>query len=325
MPLAIAARMRPFELILYIRVAFGIILQLVKKNFPKIKKAVIAVAGYGTSFLPASKNVPKQMFPIIDKPIIHHVVDECVNSGIEDIIIVTQAGHGIMEDHFDTHVELEHILEKNGKRALLEQIKHLPEIANFAYVRQNKHLPYGNGTPLLTVSHLIDDDEAFVYMFGDDLTLSKIPVVKQLIDVYEKEKPSAVLAVQEVDWNQIGKYASIEYKEHAKYKYDMKMGHEKLPPNEAPSNMAQFGRFIFTYDVIREAKKTPLGKGNELWIIDILNRLVAKGERVIAQPIVGEWMTTGDPLTYMQTQVKFALKRKDIGREFAHFLKTLKL
>lgn len=296
-----------------------------KKAYRKIKKAVIAVAGYGTRFLPASKNIPKQMFPIIDKPIIHHVVDECVVSGIEDIIIVTQAGQSVMEDHFDTHYELEHILEKNHKDKLLMEIKNLPEVANFAYVRQNKHLPYGNGTPLLSVAHLIDDDEAFVYMFGDDLTLAKKPVTKQLIEVFEKERPSAILAVQEVPWDQIGKYASIEYKKNSKYKYDMKMGHEKLPPNEAPSNMAQFGRFVFSYDVVREAKNTPLGKGGELWVIDILNRLVKKGKRVIAQPIEGEWMTTGDPLTYMQTQVRFALQREDIGEEFRKFLKSLKL
>jgi UTP--glucose-1-phosphate uridylyltransferase len=294
-----------------------------RKN--KIKKAVIAVAGYGTRFLPATKNQAKQMLPIIDKPIVQHVVEEAVNSGIEDIIIVTQAGHTQLEDHFDTHVELEHVLEENGKKELLAKIKHLPEMANFVYVRQNKHMPYGNGTPLLTASSLIDNDETFVYMFGDDLTIAKKPVTKQLIDVYEKYKPSAILAVQEVPPEEIDRYASIEYKKRPKYKYEMKMGHEKLPAGKAPSNMAQFGRFVFTYDVIREARKTPLGKGGELWTIDILNKLAKKGRRVFAQPIEGEWMTTGDPLRYMQTQVRFALERKDIGDDFADFLRSLKL
>ena len=294
-------------------------------NHGKVKKAVIAVAGFGTRFLPATKNQAKQMLPIIDKPIIQHVVEEAVDSGIEDIIIVTQAGHTNLEDHFDTHVELEHILEENGKKEILAKIKHLPEMANFVYVRQNKHMPYGNGTPLLTAAPLIDNDEAFVYMFGDDLTIAKTPVTKQLIDVYQKHKPSAILAVQEVPPEEIHRYASIEYKKRAKYKYEMKMGHEKLPADKAPSCMAQFGRFVFTYDVIREAKKTPVGKGNELWTIDILNRLAKKGKRVFAQPIDGEWMTTGDPLRYMQTQVKFALNRKDIGEDFTNFLRSLKL
>ncbi|OGM13091.1 hypothetical protein A3A76_01715 [Candidatus Woesebacteria bacterium RIFCSPLOWO2_01_FULL_39_23] len=294
-----------------------------KRPRRKIKKAVIAVAGWGTRFLPATKNQAKQMLPIIDKPIIQHVVEEAVDSGIEDIIIVTQGGSSNIEDHFDTHVELEDVLEKSGKLNLLEKIRKLPEMANFIYVRQNKRLPYGNGTPLLTVAPLIDDDESFVYMFGDDLTIAGTPVTQQLISVYESQKPSAILAVQEVPRDEIGRYASIEYKEGAKYKYEMKRGHEKIPPEKAPSNMAQFGRFVFNYDVIKEAKETPLGKGDELWIIDILNRLVEKGKKVIAQPINGTWMTTGDPLTYMQTQVMFALERSDIGGDFAKFLSGL--
>lgn len=294
-------------------------------NHRKIKKAVIAVAGWGTRFLPATKNQAKQMLPISDKPIIQHVVEEAVSSGIETIIIVTQGGSSNIEDHFDSHVELEDVLEKNGKLDILEKIKHLPEMANFVFVRQNKRLPYGNGTPLLTVAPLIDDDEAFVYMFGDDLTIAHTPVTKQLISVYEKEKPSAILAVQEVPWEEIGKYASIEYKKGTKYPYEMQRGLEKVDARRAPSNMAQFGRFVFSYDVIRQAKETPLGKSDELWVIDILNKLVEKGKKVIAQPIEGKWMTTGDPLTYMQTQVVFALERSDIGADFANFLSSLPL
>ena len=292
---------------------------------PKIKKAVIAAAGYGTRFLPATKNQPKEMLPIIDKPIIHYLVEELVASGIEDIIIVTRAGQGIMEDYFDSHVELEHMLEANNKRASLKKIREVPQLANFVYVRQKKNLPYGNGTPLLCAAPLIDNDEAFVYMFGDDLTISKKPVTKQLIEIFYKYHPSAVLAVQEVPWEEIERYGSIEYKKGADYKYEMQKGHEKLPRNKAPSNLALFGRFVFTYDVIKEAQDTPLGKGGELWVIDILNRLVERGGRAIAQPVKGEWLTTGDPLRYMKTQVKFALRRKDIGEEFRNFLKSLKL
>ena len=296
-----------------------------KKKFKKITKAVIAVAGYGTRFLPATKNIPKQMLPIIDKPIIHHVVEECVASGIKDIIIVNQAGQGVMEDYFDSHVEIEHVLETNGKALMLEKIKQIPTMANFIYVRQKKNLPYGNATPILATASLIDDDEAFVYIFGDDLTLAQTPVTKQLIDVFIKEKPSAVLGVQEVPDNEVERYATVKYKKDGKSKYEVKTLLEKMPLGKNPSNMAQFGRFVFSYDVIDEVKKTKLGLGNELWVADVLNNLAKKGKIVIAQPIEGEWLTTGDPLRYMQTQVKFALERSDIGDDFKAFLKTLKL
>lgn len=295
------------------------------KKKRKITKAVIAVAGYGTRFLPATKNVPKQMLPIIDKPIIHHVVEECVASGIKDIIIVTQAGQAIMEDYFDSHIEIEHVLDVNGKKELLEKIKKIPQLANFVYVRQKKDLPYGNGTPLLSAAPLIDDDEAFAYLFGDDLTISKKPVTKQLIDIYYKEGPSAINGVQEMPDSEVERYGTVKYKKNAKYKYEIEGLLEKMPLGKNPSNMCSLGRYVFNHDVIRELGKTSTGKGGELWIADVLNNLAKKGKKVIAQPINGEWMTTGDPLRYMQTQVKFALERSDIGEDFANFLKTLKL
>ncbi len=290
----------------------------------KITKAVIAAAGYGTRFLPATKNQPKEMLPIIDRPIIHYLVEEAVQAGIEDIILVTRAGQMMMEDYFDSHPELEHTLEKDGKIERLNLIKDIPQMANFVYVRQHNEMPYGNATPLRTVKPLIDDDEAFVYMFGDDLTISEKPVTKQLIDVYQDQKPEAVLGVQEVPDSEVERYGTVKYKENSDYKYDIEEGYEKLPPSEAPSNMAQFGRFVFSYNVIEEAMETSLGKDNELWIMDILNRIAhQKGKRVIGQPIEGEWHTTGDPLRYLKTSIKFALRRDDVGPELKKYLKEL--
>jgi len=150
------------------------------KDHTQITKAVIAVAGYGTRFLPATKNQPKEMLPIIDKPIIHYLVEEAVASGIKTIVLVTRFGQHIMEDYFDSNLELEHKLEEAGKFEELEKIRKIANMANFVYVRQKKDLPYGNGTPLLCVKDLIDDDESFVYMFGDDLTISKKPVVVRI-------------------------------------------------------------------------------------------------------------------------------------------------
>lgn len=293
-------------------------------NMRPITKAVIAAAGYGTRFLPATKNQPKQMLPIVDKPIIHYCVEEAVASGITDIIIVTQAGHFSLEDYFDSHAELEHVLEESGKDHYLKMIREIPQMANFVFVRQTKNLPYGNATPLLVTQRLIDDDEAFVYMFGDDLVRSKVPATKQLIDVFQREKPTAVMGVQEVPWEETYRYGIVEYVKNTKNNRVVQVL-EKPTKEKAPSNMAVFGRYVFSYDVIRETQKTSLGKGGELWAADVLNRLAQK-RAVIAQPIEGEWLTTGDPLNYLKTTVKFALDRKDLGEDFKKFLQeTVKL
>lgn len=297
------------------------------KKKPKITKAVIAVAGYGTRFLPATKNQPKQMLPIIDKPIIHYVVEEAVQAGIKEVILVTQAGQHSMEDYFDSHFEIEKTLEEAGKTDYLRIVREIPQMANFVYVRQKKHLPYGNGTPLLVAKDLIDNDEAFLYMFGDDMTLTNggKNVSRQLIDTFLQDKPKAVLAVQEVPDNEVERYGTVKYKKDAKYQYEIDTILEKMPLGKNPSNMAQFGRFVFSYDVVREAENTPPGKDKELWIADILNKMANEGKKIIAPPIHGEWLTTGDPLRYMKAQVRFALERKDFGDEFKDFLRDLKL
>lgn len=297
-----------------------------KKTFTKnkpITKAVIAAAGFGTRFLPATKNQPKEMLPIIDKPIIQYLVEEAVASGIKDIILVTRAGQTTMEDHFDSHVELEHLLTSNGKKEALKIVRAIPKMANFIYVRQKKHLPYGNATPLLSVKNLINPNESFVYMFGDDLVKAKVPATKQLIETFYKYNPAAVLAVQEVPWEEIHLYGSVKYKKGTKIN-QIEALIEKADREHAPSNMAEFGRFVFSYKVIEEIEKTPLGKDGELWIPDMLNSLAQKN-LVIAQPIKGKWLTTGDPLRYLRATVEFALTRPDLGPDFRAYLKSLKL
>jgi UTP--glucose-1-phosphate uridylyltransferase len=293
----------------------------------KITKAVIAVAGYGTRFLPATKNQPKEMLPIIDKPIVQYLVEEAVASGIKDIILVTRFGQSALENHFDTNLELEIQLEKNGKKAALEAVQKVYRMANFIYIRQGRHLPYGNATPLLCIKDIIGKNEPFVYMFGDDLVKAHIPCTKQLINVFYKHQPMALLAVQKTLKKEIERYGTVKYKKGTRI-YQIEEILEKMPPEKAPSDMAQFGRFVFTPSVIKGAQKRlqdkHFGKDNELWVADILNDL-AKKDKVIAQPIKGQWMTTGDPLRYMQTMVEFALDREDIGLEFAQYLKSLKI
>jgi len=298
------------------------------KNTKKsnISKAVIAAAGYATRFLPATKNQPKEMLPIIDKPIIHHLVEEVVASGITDIIIVTRAGQGIIEDYFDNHAELEHVLAVKGKRKLLKKIKDIPLLANFVYVRQKKNLPYGNGSPLLAIKDLIGQNERFVYVFGDDLVLSEIPCTKQIIDYSDEKGGSVTVAVQKVPRSEVKHYGIFKLVKGSRDRVEGAI--EKPQPGKAPSQLALFGRFVLNHQIIdileNDFKQGVLGKGKELWLIDAIVAY-AKKNPVYASQIIGEWMTTGDPLRYMKTQVRYALKRPDIGGEFAKFLKGIKL
>lgn len=292
----------------------------------KIKKAVIAAAGYGTRFLPATKNQPKEMLPIVDKPIIQYLVEEAVESGIEDIILVTRMGQSAMENHFDSNFELEHMLQTNGKMELLEKVQRISKLANFVYVRQKKHLPYGNGTPLLTVKDLINKNERFVYMFGDDLVLSKKPCTKQIMDYSDKKDGSVVVAVQEVPQEEVKRYGIYKLAPNSKDRVQDAI--EKPDPEYAPSNLAQFGRFILNYDIVdiiqEKFDKKEYGKDGELWLIDAIIQY-AKENSVYASRIEGEWMTTGDPLRYMMSQVRYALEREDIGDDFKKFIKNLKI
>lgn len=286
----------------------------------RVTKAVIAVAGYGTRFLPATKNQPKEMLPIIDKPIIHYLVEECVNAGITDIILVTRYGQGIMEDYFDSHLELERYLEENGKFDILEEVRSIPQKANIVYVRQNKTLPYGNGTPLVCASSLLAKDESFAYMFGDDLVLAKKPAIKQLMETYEHTNCDGVIAVQEIPNEESYRYGIVKYKEGSK-EFDAIV--EKPDPKDAPSNDAEFGRFILNYSVVDELKKLHTGLGNELWLVDAITSVAAQGGRFVTHTVDGEWLTTGDPLRYLKTTVKFALDREDIGEDFRKYLKSV--
>lgn len=289
----------------------------------KITKAVIAVAGYGTRFIPATKVQPKEMLPIVDKPVVQYLVEEAVASGITDIILVTRSGNQALEDHFDSSLELELHLEDQKKWRELEEVRRIPTLANFIYVRQSKNLPYGNGTPLLCAEPLIRRDEAVVYMFGDDIVKSEVPCAKQLIDVYDKYQPAAVIAVQEVPIQEISRYGAAKLKP-ATDRNELEHIVEKPSPDSAPSNLAQLGRFVLSYKAIEMLKSLTVGQGGELWLTDAIDRLAAT-DSVIVHSIQGKWFTTGDPLRFLKTTVEFALDRSDIGPKFAEYLRGLDL
>jgi len=282
----------------------------------KIKKAIVAVAGSGTRLLPVTKSMPKEMLPIVDKPIIQLVVEELIEAGIEDIIMVTKWDKKPLEDHFDHSWALENDLEKNGKMDLVKKIKEIADMANFVYVRQKG--PYGNGTPVLSAASLVDD-EPFIFVWGDDLVKSKVSFTKQMVDDYEKNG-KLMIGVQEVPRDQVNRYGIVKLAEGSMRMEDIV---EKPSIKDAPSNLADFGRMILNQDIINILKKIPLGKGNELWIVDAIREYIKSGGEFYAKKVEeGEWMTTGDPLNYLKATLAYAFEREDINSELRKYIKS---
>jgi UTP--glucose-1-phosphate uridylyltransferase len=285
----------------------------------KIKTAVIAVAGSGTRFLPATKAQPKEMLPIVDKPIVQYVVEEMVDAGIENIILVTKWDKKTIEDHFDRSFELEHSLEAAAKHKLLDEVKRISSMANFVYVRQKG--PYGNGTPILSAANLIKG-EPFVFAWGDDLVLAKRSFTKQLIDNYS-EHGAPVIGVQKVPEHLVDRYGIVKLREGTR---EMEHVVEKPAVGTAPSQLAQFGRMILTPEIVDILSETKLGKGNELWVTDAISEYVKNGGKFMVQEVEdGQWLTTGDPLNYLKAMIEYALVRDDIGDDFRAHLKSLAL
>ncbi len=283
----------------------------------KIKKAIVAVAGSGTRFLPATKSMPKEMLPIVDKPIIQLVVEELVEAGIEDIILVTKWDKKPLEDHFDHSWALENELAKSGKDEYLAKIKKVADMANFIYVRQKG--PYGNGTPVLSASSLVQD-EPFVFVWGDDLVKSKISFTKQMVEDYEKTN-HLMIGVQEVPKKDVVRYGIVDID---KRNMRLKGIVEKPTIEEAPSRLADFGRMILNQEIIDILKSIPLGKSNELWIVDAIMEYVKQGGKFYAKKIQdGEWLTTGDPFNHLRAVLKYAVEREDIGEDLKKFMKKL--
>lgn len=281
----------------------------------KIKKAVVAVAGSGTRLLPATKAQPKEMLPIVDKPIIQLVAEELVEAGIEDIIFVTRWDKKPLEDHFDHSLALEYDLKKNGKEELSQAMSDLAEMANFVYVRQKPQ--YGNGVPILSAASLVDD-EPFVFCFGDDLVKSKVSFTKQMVEEYEKNE-NLMVGVQEVPLEEVSKYGIANLVEGS-MQIDKLV--EKPSIEEVNSRLAVFGRYILNQEIIDTLKNTAIGKGNELWVSDAIENYIKDGGKFYAKKVEdGEWMTTGDPMNYLKATLAYAMDRNDIGGELKNYIK----
>jgi UTP--glucose-1-phosphate uridylyltransferase len=281
----------------------------------KVRKAIIPAAGLGTRFLPATKAMPKEMLPIVDKPAIQYIVEEAVASGIEEIMIVTGKGKRAIEDHFDFSPELERNLESKGKFALLEQVRYSTNLADIHYIRQKE--PKGLGHAIWCARNFIGD-EPFAVLLGDDIVQSEIPCLKQLIDQYEKIL-SSVIGVKSVPSKETYKYGVIEPSIQEGRRYKIERLVEKPEPGTAPSNLAIMGRYILTPEIFMFLKDMEPGAGGEIQLTDAIQKL-NDIQRVFAYEFEGNRYDIGDKLGFIKTTIEFALQDETLRDEIVSYL-----
>src|SRR6201994_85351 len=291
----------------------------------KVRKAVFPAAGLGTRFLPATKALPKEMLPVVDKPIIQYGVEEALASGCDQIIIITGRGKTAIEDHFDVSYELEKMLEERGKKELLSIVRQISDMIHVAYVRQKEAM--GLGHAVLMARELVGN-EPFAVLLADDVIDAQKPCLKQMIEVFE-ESQCSIIATQEVNGPAISSYGVLDaQKVQGKFNdraYDVRSLVEKPKQEDAPSNLAIIGRYILTPTIFDTLEHTPLGAGGELQLTDGLRGLLSAGEKIYGYTFEGKRHDAGDKLGFLKATVEFALKRNDLGPAFAEYLKALKI
>ena len=284
----------------------------------KLRKAVIPAAGLGTRFLPATKAQPKEMLPIVDKPTIQYIIEEAASAGVEDIIIVTGRSKRSIEDHFDRSIELEMELEKAGKSDWLEMVKSIPEIANIHFIRQKQ--PLGLGHAVLTASHFIGE-EPFAVLLGDDVVVSKKPVLQQMVEVFNEYKTS-ILGVQEVAEDAVSRYGIVDCRHVDNDVYKVRDLVEKPKKENAPSRIAILGRYILTPAIFRYLENQTPGAGGEIQLTDSLKRL-SKDEAMYAYVFKGHRYDVGSKIGFLQANIEFALRNPETAEDLKNYLQML--
>ncbi|MED3781074.1 UTP--glucose-1-phosphate uridylyltransferase GalU [Heyndrickxia sporothermodurans] len=280
----------------------------------KVKKAIIPAAGLGTRFLPATKAMPKEMLPIMDKPTIQYIVEEAVASGIEDIIIVTGKGKRAIEDHFDNAPELEQNLMEKGKMDVLEKVQYSSNLANIHYIRQKE--PKGLGHAVWCARNFIGD-EPFAVLLGDDIVQSETPCLRQLMEQYEETR-SSIIGVQQVPENETHRYGIIDPSSQDSRRYQVSNFVEKPKQGTAPSNLAIMGRYVLTPEIFMFLDKQEKGAGGEIQLTDAIQQL-NQIQRVFAYDFVGKRYDVGEKLGFVKTTVEFALQEEEIRTELIEF------
>ena len=283
-----------------------------------IRKAVIPAAGFGTRFLPATKSMPKEMLPIIDKPAIHYAVEEAVKAGAEEIIFITGRGKRAIEDYFDHSYELEHMLELKGKDALLKEVRAISEMAEIVYIRQKE--PLGLGHAVLRAKELVGD-EPFIVILPDVLMEDGGEFTKNMVAECVKTKKS-VIGVQEVPWEKVSSYGVVA-KDGDGDTFNIKGVVEKPKREEAPSNLSIYGRYVLTPSIFKYLEETTAGAGGEIQLTDAIEKQI-KDEGAKGMVYKGKYFDTGDKLGFLEATVCMALKHEKLNGDFRKFLKTLK-
>ena len=284
---------------------------------PKIRKAVFPAAGFGTRFLPVTKAQPKEMRPIVDKPVIQYLVEEAVEAGIEEIVIVTGRGKRSIEDHFDFSFELEHNLVEKGKHDLLEEVRRIANLAKFIYVRQPE--PLGDGHAILCAKEVIGD-EPFAVLFGDDIVDSEVPAIKQLINVYE-ETNSCVIGLEKIPIKDSNKYGMVAPKGRDGRRIEIESLVEKPDPAASPSDLGIIGKYVCTPEIFTELEKDEsAARDGEIRLIDGFRSLISK-QPIYGYELEGDRFDCGTKLGLIQATLNWAKKREDLGPRLEDFLK----
>lgn len=284
----------------------------------KVRKAVITAAGWGTRFLPITKSQPKEMLPLVDKPVIQYAVEEAIASGIEQIIVVTAQGKHSIEDYFDHSWELEQYLEQRGETGLLKKVLQVSELADICYIRQKTQL--GLGHAVLTARDMVAG-EPFALILPDDVCLGEVPLLKQMLGVFDSHQGS-VIAVREVSKEETGRFGVIRPKKLGKRLYQILGLVEKPDAEEAPSNLAIVGRYILTPQIFDELKATPPGRNGEIQLTDALQRLLKK-QPIYGYRFEGSLYDTGTPQEWLKSSVRLALNHPQMAAAFRDYLRQL--
>ena len=287
-------------------------------NYKTPRKAIITDAGFASRYLPITKTIPKGMLPIGNKPVMQFVVEECAKSGIEEIIIVaTEDGKSVYEDYFNNQVpHIEKLLVSQGKAERFEPVKELLNLPKITVITQDKDLPYGNGSPFASAKRFIDDDEAFLAIYSDDLVLGA-PAVQDLMDAFEVHPDAAaIIAGQTVPHKEVKKYGIIDYDAETVILRSLV---EKPAPEEAASDLASYGRYLLTPEIFKYLDPNNTGKDGELWTADAIAALIPTG-RVYVKETTGKWVTTGDPKNYFLSHLEYVLNNTDYADDVRKFV-----
>jgi UTP--glucose-1-phosphate uridylyltransferase len=286
----------------------------------KVKKAILPVAGFGTRFLPATKAQPKEMLPVVDKPVIQYLVEEAVASGIEEIIFVTGRGKRAIEDHFDVSFELEETLVEKNKQDLLEAVQKISCLAKFSYVRQP--MPLGDGHAILQAYHLVGNEPVLI-IFGDCLYDSQVPAAKQLVDTFEKYGDS-VIGLSRVEKKEVTKFGVIDGVALDEHNIEVKGIVEKPKPENAPSNLVAVGKYVITPEVFETLASMSSGKSGEIRLADAFEIMLSKNRPLYGRILEGEWLDTGDKFNFLKATIHMGLKHPEIKDRLKDYLENLK-